>query len=336
MQVGVPVPDPSVEAKAVVSLVGRSLGFDTLPLAGGGPGAPLMSVEEAVGWVAGAGSVSASAKLELLGHLSRSALPRSALEPIAVSLVRPDLQHDDPAALVDEILDRVYAAAPGEDPLGRNASELLPDGDDLLRSLVHDLQITSLSVVPRCQATSEMIGGNLAISLATVVKSHRSLGELSALVDPREWPRCPLQAVFFKRMDLVVPAAPPPPSLVAPDAGWSARLSEVVDFSFGLDPTGDSLTTTELDFVYFETALSVGCTYDLGRSVDAKILVDRGYILVEDLASLGVRRTTTLKQVSFANRPQPGSEVCRFWSLAQALVGSSCLSQPHSVVGSTS
>jgi len=329
------VPDPAAEARAVVSLIGRSLGFDELPLPVDAPAPPLMDAAEAADWVAGADSFSAPAKLELLAHASRSALPRTVLEPVAVSLVKPQLGEGTQTEVVEELLDRVYASEPGEDPLGRETDGFLPEGDLFLTSLVVDLQLTSISVLPKCEATIRGIGGYPALSLATVVESVRPLDELRGMVDPRAWPRCPIQSVFFKRMDMVLPAAPPAPTLGSPDDGWSATLQEVVDFSYGMDPAGSSLMTTDLDFVYFDTASSVGCTYDLNRSCDGKILVDRGYILVEDLSSRGTRRTTTLKQVYFTDNRRHGSQTCLFWSIAQALVGSSCLSEPHSLSGST-
>ncbi len=351
------MPDPAEEALAVVSLIGRSLGFDVLPLPRGGSGPPTLPVEVAANVVAEATSVSAPAKLEVLAQLTRKGFPRPVLEPIAVSLVRPDLDAGAHAAAVEELWNRVRGSRPGTDPLGRKMSDLVPPTVDdhstqveappspqdlaggppqpriepatFVRMLVHDLQETSLSVVPRCDAKTRNVGGNPALSLATTAASSRDLSDLKSLVDPREWPRCPIQSVFFKSMNFVVPAAPPPPPLGVPDDnGWSATLQEVVDFSFGLDPEGSSRLMTDLDFVYFDTPSAAGATYDLNRSVDEEILVDRGYLLIENLASLGVRRTTTLKEVYFKNRAQPPL-VCTLWSTAQALIGSSCIGHAH-------
>lgn len=329
------MPDPAAEARAVVSLIGRSLGFDDLPLPVDAPAPPLMTAEEAAEGVAGADSFAPPAKLELLAHASRSALPRTVLTPIAVSLVRPQLGPGETDDAVEELLDRVYASEPGQDILGRTTSGFLPEDDSFFDALVVDVQMTSLSVVPKCAASFYDVGGNPALSLTTVVESARTIDELRTMVDPREWPRCPVQSVFFNRMDMVRPTAPPAPALGAPDEGWSATLQEVVDFSYGMDPTRSSLMTTDLDFVYFDTGSAVGCTYDLNKSHDGKVNVDRGYILVEDLGGRGIRRTTTLKQVFFTDERRHGSQTCLFWSLAQALVSSSCLAESHSLTGST-
>ena len=316
----------------MVSLIGRSLGFSHLPLPDDGPSPSLLPVGEAADWVGGADHFTAPAKLQLLTHLHGTPVSRTSLEPIAVSLVRRDLGGRDVSQKMDELLDLVYATQPGDDPLSGATSGILPE-DDLLSGLVADLQLTSARVSPTCEATTRIVRGYPALSLTTTITTTRPLTEVGTMADPRFWPQCHPQSAFFKSMDMVQPAAPPLPSLRGPDEGWSARLRETVDFSFGLNPSGSSRMKTDLDFVYFDTGSAVGCTYDLGRSIDRHILVDRGYVLVEDLGSRDVRRTTTLKQVHFRSRPQPG-DVCQFWSLAHGMVSSSCMSKPHSVSGS--
>lgn len=327
------MPDPSQDAKALVSLIGRALGFSTLPLIGAGEQPPLLPAGEAGTGVAGADSISGPVKLDLLTHITKSALPESVYEPVAVSLLQPGLGGEVQAGVVEEVLARTRAAEPGTDPFGRLSTGL---GGEIavLRHLKPEIQQTLVSLLPRCEATETSIDGYPALNLVTVITSHRPIDDMRAMVDPREWPHCPVQASFFKSMGMVTPAAPPMPDLASPDAGWSARLSEVVDFSYGLDPSGASIVTTDLDFVYFDSRRTVGCTYDLGFSHEDKIKVDRGYVLVEDLESLDVRRTTTLKQVYLVDNPQPGSQVCLLWSLAQAMIAASCQTRPHPAVRS--
>lgn len=316
--------DSSAETHAVLSLIAHSFGLDSWPQPGDRD-LPVMEAEAAAELVAGGDSFTAPARLDLLAHLSRREMPKPVLSPLAASLVRTPLigARFDVVAL---LLERVSASRPGEDPLGRDESEPTMAGDPLEGFLIDDVVLTRLRVEePPCEERSKVIDGHLALSITTKLESPHPLAALRPLADPREWPRCPVQSDFFKSMDVVTPPQP----LKPPDVGWSARLREVVDFGFGvgLDDSGASLMTTDLDFCFIEDESSVTCTYDLAKSVDGKIVVDRGQIMVEDLRR--VRRISTLKEVAFATRPHPG-DVCRPWSRAHAAVASSCLSRPPS------
>jgi hypothetical protein len=71
---------------------------------------------------------------------------------------------------------------------------------------------------------------------------------------------------------------------------------------------------------------AMGCTYDLARSIDGKILVDQGYLLVEDLhdATHAYRRYRTQKEVRFRTGTPAPEDVCPFWSLAAGLIQQGC------------
>jgi hypothetical protein len=254
--------------------------------------------------------------LNLLSHCSPRMEP-SALEPIARSLIRGDVDCD-PGIEANRLLDQGYATEPGADPLGRRTTASL--ANDEIGVLTQEAQDTVISVTPTCTATTQIIGGVPALSLSTTTMSRQPFAEARAMTDPLFWPQCPPQSLFFKEMTLMDPGRVPLP---APDNGWSARILEVVDFSYGLSASGEAKMSTELDFVFFEDETAAGCTYDLHRSHNREILVDRGFVMVEDLQSIGWRRTTTLKQVYFRTRANPG-DVCRFWSLAHGMVSSSC------------
>lgn len=340
------MPDEATETLAALSLIGRSLGFDHFPLPNSRARPPaLLDVDTALSALGDAEcSIPPAVKLNLLTHVPRS-FGGEPLRSVVASLIDSHVEHGDVGTgdSVGDLLEVIYSTPPGQDCFHRRkprpTREATADEDTppvppaLLDALVQNVRETSVVVSPACQATTEIIDGVGALSLSTTTLSRQPLADLVSMTDPLFWPECHPQSLFFKEMDLVKPARPPLPRLPAPDRGWSARLREVVDFSYGLDPSGSSEMETVLDFVHFESDTAFGCTYDLHESRGKEILVDRGFVMVEDLKSLDRRRTTTLKQVYFRNRPQPG-DVCRFWSLAHGMASSSCSTQLRSVSGS--
>jgi hypothetical protein len=309
---------------AVLSIVGRSLGLDHLPLPHGDRhSAPLLDVESAVEAVCCSTTVTASVKCNLL-TLYCPTTHRGHFEPIAASLFQAE-----PQTYGGRLLDLAYETPVGADPLRRPSSLPSPQPEafaDLpLDSMTQDAQDAFIVMAPTCVATTQIIGGVPALSLSTTIMSRQPFSEARAMADPLFWPQCEPQSLFFKEMKLLGPGKVPLPG---PDRGWSARILEVVDFSYGRSPAGAAEMATELDFVVFESDDAAGCTYDLHRSHGREILVDRGFVMVEDLRSIDWRRTTTLKQVYFRSRANPG-DVCRFWSLAHGMVSSSCSTQRH-------
>ena len=323
---------------AALSLLGRSFGLDHLPLPrGDSRSAPLLDIGAAVDGVCQSTAITAPVRLALLSHCSPR-MDRAALKPLAMSVARPDHPHPHECAM--DLLDRAYGTPAGADPLGRRSSAVrrTTDADaepaaaqaipePALDVLTQDAQDAFVEVAPTCTATTQMIGGVPALSLSTTVMSRQPFAEARAMTDPMFWPECPPQSLFFKKMTMLDPGRTPLP---APDDGWSARILEVVDFSYGLDASDEAEMSTELDFVFFESELAAGCTYDLHHSQGREILVDRGFVMVEDLQSVDWRRTTTLKQVFFPSRANPG-DVCRFWSLAHGMVSASCSTQRRPV-----
>ena len=317
------MPEEADGAYAVLSLLGHSFGFDSLPLPGrNSDPAPLLDLQTAVDGVCQSPAVTPPVMLNLLSHCSQRVGP-GALQPIARSLIRGDGDYD-PDIEANWLLDQGYGTEPGADPLGRRSAASL--ASDEVGVLTQEAQDTVISVTPTCTATTQIIGGVPALSLSTTIMSRQPFAEARAMSNPLFWPQCPPQSLFFEKMELIEPGKVPLPF---PETGWSARILEVVDFSYGRR-SPEAEMSTELDFVYFETDSSAGCTYDLHRSRNREILVDRGFVMVEDLKSIDWRRTTTLKQVYFRTRANPG-DVCRFWSLAHAMVSSSC-SAPHESV----
>ncbi len=311
------------EVQAVLSLVARSYGLTSFPLPSGEE-AELLEETHAVAVLEQPGQVPPPAKLELLAELLRSTAPppRPQLERLASSVVG---DAEDVSA-VNELLAQLREVQRGQDALGRTVDDL-HRRQELFSRLDEEIQASRLLVLPMCETGVQGVDGQPALVVKTTLDTTHRAGDLEPIVDPREWPRCPIQSIFFRQMDPVLP--PQPADLGTPDTGKALTLREVVDFSYGFDPTTESLMTTDLKFVYFDNRpATVGCTYDLVKSYGRKVTVDQGYLLVEDLESLGVRRFTTLKQVAFTDRPQqPSGLVCLVWSIMQALIVASCVTQ---------
>lgn len=321
-----PPPDDGarLEAQALCSLVARAHGLDSIPLPSGGQ-VELLDPEQAVSHLEDPDHVPAPVRLELLAELVRgeSPPPEPYLQRLADSLVLQELEERQ--SVIDDLLARLRNAQRGQDALGRTVQDL-HNPQDFFSRLETDVLAARFLALPMCEAGTTPVGGHLALNIKTTLDSTRRIGAFPSIVDPERWPDCPIQSIFFKRMDRVLP--PRPAALGEPDTGVALTLLEIVDFSYGFDPTGGSDMRTDLSFVSFTNPDAVGCTYDLARSVDGKVNVDQGYLLVEDLDSHAVRRFTTLKQVAFTDRPLPPSgRVCLVWSIMQALIVASCLAQ---------
>jgi hypothetical protein len=220
-------------------------------------------------------------------------------------------------------LDRVAAERrPGADALDRLPEDLLRH-DEGLSALPGDVLNLSLSIgMPECATKHKKVGTTPALSISTEAWSTWPASDFTEFANPREWPNCPVQSAFFRSMN-TSPRYPGEDPLAAPDEGWRATLRETVDFSFG---SGSQSMTTDLDVVYFNSAARVGCTYDLRESIDGKISVDQGYVLVEDVPVHGrsLRRIRTLKEVHFAAGDLEPSKVCPVWGPAAMLIQWAC------------
>ena len=343
------MPDEAVEAakdtRALLSDLGASLGFSEFPLPGRDAPPPLLGFDEAVRRTAKAKTISPPAKMHFLHHMAHRISSRESLLPISTSLIVDDNVEGQREARSRALLDLVHRTELGKDPLEERRTwkgpgpvaiaafagdEEEPEPSDrifpaiLVDALVRGVEETRVMVEPHCQATTEMVQRRPALSLTTTVETaDRRLRDLSSVPDPLTWHLCHPQSMFLRQLTQIDPPLPPPTALREPETGWKARVHEVVDFSYGLNPLGTSVMKTDLDFVYFQTGTAVGCTYDLHHSTRHRIEVDRGYVLVEDLRSRDVRRTTTQKQVYFRSRPQFG-DVCEFWSMAHGFLNTSC------------
>ena len=176
--------------------------------------------------------------------------------------------------------------------------------------------------MPDCDSERVKVGTTPALSISTEAWTTQPVSDFTEFANPREWPHCPMQQSFFRAME-ISPKYPGEDLLATPDQGYRATLRETVDFSLGM---GWAPMTTDLDVVYFNSASRVGCTYDWRGSVDGKITIDQGYVLVEDCPERGsgLRRIRTLKEVHFTAGDARSSLICPVWGPAAMMIQWAC------------
>ena len=119
----------------------------------------------------------------------------------------------------------VVQYAPGSDPLGRTIHHLdaaddplpgpLPEQPHRLVSFLQDDVSTSIyGSLPQCDAERDEVIGQPALYIETRGWSTVPLDKFDMLVDPINWPKCPLQATYFKSM---VPDGTPDQPLPFPE-----------------------------------------------------------------------------------------------------------------------
>jgi hypothetical protein len=291
--------------------------------------------------------LSAPAKLTLLAELVRLPRPEASVDslvPFASSLVDTTMGTAESERVAEWLLKQLGSAVDGEDPLGRISVK------NLGVRLTHDpesanyqvlsaaIQATVVVMGVKCVAYQISSSTGPAMRIYTVGTTSNLLSAYTNLVDPLQWPTCPVQSMLFKSMTLVDPHTLQPPGtktpVPGPDTGWSATIAETVDLGFGAVPNLEFLTY--LDFVFFNnqpnppaSTDAIGCTYDLhkGGGIDA----DRGYLLVDTYPmDATLRRIQTLKEVHFKSWPldlilDNPLLICEIWGRASAIVGSACL-----------
>ena len=256
------------EAQAVLAVIGRLNGMETLPRFGpDGEEIELPRLDASLEMLAHTSLLSGPAKLEVLAQAARAQVQDEHVQALADSLVshRPPRGDARPAPRRPRRL-ASGTRRPGATRSIDRSAELLDPPQDVLE-LVPDLHFLAIEYSPPdCDSELVKVEGIPALSIKTRARSTKPMEHFVNLVDPRNWPTCPLQHAFFRSMEPVTPPPPPLPRLQQPDAGWSGALHEVVDFSVGL---GWATCETDLDFVYFADASRVGCTYDF-HSLDRR------------------------------------------------------------------
>ncbi len=298
------------------------------------PGYALPTLDEALVVLANTELVNGPVRTQVFSAVYSRTGRTDLLDEFAKSLLRTDLalSPDQQRRVVDRIFERAQQQLLpwGRDLLQRQPLDLLASTQPIteLRADVLEFLVEFESV--DCHASVVSTENTHAVSIETSAYTVRPLDELVEILDPRNWPKCALQHVFFKSMTEVGPlddldppdaSRPPPPQ---PLNNWKGRLREVVDWSLGADWLP---FTTDLDVVFFRSPERAGCTYDIGPPVDHQVVVDRGYLIGEDLGAL--RRVRTLKQVHFAVGDIDPDFVCWLWGPVTQLLAWACIGHIH-------
>lgn len=352
----------ATEAAAVVTILARLAGLSELPrIEDDSEPVPLASLAESVETLSQGTYLPGPQRLELLARLVQRAddspdLAHVDLDPLARTLVATEelsgAERDD---LAGELRRRLSGWTEGAEPLGRTLETLVDPPDDMIKFLSADVQCTVLSIQPGCGTEVETVEGIQALSIVTEAYTCRPFPTFRPLVDPLQWPNCWLQRAFFRSMRRIPPPTPTP----APDhGGVTETLLETVDFGLGMTGDAKQECVTKLNVMFFwndpvppasalapgllagtagapasllagpqisrSPTAAAGCTYDLADSVDEKILVDQGYLLVEDLPDHGFRRYRTQKEIRFRDDNPPRDAVCPIWSVACGLILQGC------------
>ena len=284
-----------------------------------------------------ASSISDPGKLALLTHLKEQGFEVGDVMPLALALVRRDLTGDkeEHATVLFERIRPGIGDPLGRDPLTyflENSPTTTSGGavstksDPLIAGLTPSIQNTLMTIVPKCDASRRTANGQRILYVETKVYSNAPIAAFTDIVNPLNWPNCPIQHAFFQKMEILPPYEI---LLPAPDAGWKGVVRETVNFGPVIGPM-----TTDLDVRYFHRAPqsgineSVGCTYSFNNSRDKRITFDQGYVLVQDLeASVGARLASSLKEVWFTEEAYnlAPKNICPVWSLATSVILFACL-----------
>lgn len=355
------------EVRALVGVAGALAGLHEVPLLDpGSEPVELPPLDESIATLSTARHLLDPVRLELLSRLNAANRQQSLgldLDGFADSFVREDLR-GYPAG--DEVrrtlLSRLDNWVEGTEPLGRaNLADVLAETN--AAGLLDSIKCTALTLRPACGTASVPVQGHLALSIVTdMTTTCTEFAAFKNLVNPLQWPSCPLQGQFFQSMK----AQPGKKTAPSPDVGgWKQPIDETCNFGFILPGSTSQLLQTRLDFLFFwnpptaapgggaGTPASVslapspasagagitgvvtpsttgcgGCTYDLVASVGNQVLVDQGYLLVEQLPSQLPNTThcryRTQKEVCFAFGNPPAGDVCWFWSFILATIVQGC------------
>jgi hypothetical protein len=265
------------------------------------PGYADFSADTAMRAVAAASEeeIGASARLAVLYDLARAELPDHPRlgDPYAVLAgatlaLKPD---HGPAFGPGDLVQDMTEAAAAQVPFAtkRTAQAFAP----------YETAFVGENV---CTVRPVTVNGIRATWIFSEFETDAPLDGVADWLDPRNWAKWGY--LFFRRMDLL--GAPPAPlSINPPPEGhdhWQGVFYEEVRLF--------SPVNTLLDCSHWRDPGAAAMTYDLSRSLDTQLDVDRGYLLVTDTGP--TRRVQVLKIVGFTNDlwDRLARLVCPFWT----------------------
>jgi hypothetical protein len=295
--------DPDVEAlyRDLLFLHALAPEFRDLDLSGV-PGYTDFSTDGAMRAVAGAPGdvVGVSARLAVLYDLARARLPGhddslgDAYAVLAHSTLA--LKPDNGAGFVPQDL---------VEDMNRAAAEGVPFAT-MRSAQAFEHQETAFIGEDVCTVRRVTVDGRRATWIFSEFETDAPLDGVADWLDPQNWGKWGY--LLFRRMDIL--GAPPAPVSISPppdgDAHWQGVFFEEVRLFESIN--------TLLDCSHWRDAGAAAMTYDLDKSLDRKLDVDRGFLLVTDTGP--TRRVQVLKIVGFTNDVWDSAArlVCPFWT----------------------
>ena len=236
-----------------------------------------VSVGEALQALDSDAAVPDSARLELLTSLARAGFPGE--DHASADYQQLAARIGQPAGLSgDQVLADVKAHVSGTTPfLASTTGGALPHAT------------TAFYEQDLCNTYRVEVDGKGAVWLFGEFETDAPFESVAQWVDPRNWPK--RSPMVFKSMQPVDGGISSLPGVENADS-WHGEFHEVVDLAKELN------TILHCDFSKVDGVFAAS-TYELTRSLDKEIDVDRGFLLVNDLGQ--TRHVKCLKVVGFTN-----------------------------------
>lgn len=241
-------------------------------------GVARVSIPRAISALLADDSTTGSVQLEVLSELAAADFPEydSAEEEYRELAARVGALGDMSA---DQVLDDLKAHAVGDANFLDSATA---------SALPHE--VTAFFGQDICHTFRVDVEGKQAVWLFSEFETDAPFKTVAEWVDPHNWPvRSPM---VFKSMTPLAGGLEQLPAIKGGGTAWHADFEEVVQLAKVLH------TDLHLDFASVD-GLFAGSSYELVRSLDGEIDVDRGFLLVNDLGK--TRNVKCLKVVGFTN-----------------------------------
>ena len=252
--------------------------------------------------------VSLRARLETVAEADEEEVPHSTRLDLLHGLARsgfPDRElHDEAYLRLAESVAAANDLTAGDvlEDLERSATTQTPFSETRSgQAMPHEMVAFVGEDV--CNIRRVSVDGKDAVWIFSEFETDAPFESVAEWVNPKNWPvRGPM---LFKRMELVGANAPTEIGSLSPEH-WHGLFHEEVQLI--------GRVNTLLHCDHWKDDRSAGMTYDLALSVDRKLDVDRGFLLVNDVD--GVRRVKALKIVGFTDPAwdRMATLVCPYWT----------------------
>ena len=240
-------------------------------------GVALQTVAEALTEIHDAPDVPDSARLDVLAELARADFPdaeeaRSEYVTLASRVAGGEGEGE-------QLLDDLKAHAVGDQPFTESVS---------YSNLAHE--VVAFFGEDVCHSYRVDVDGKTAVWLFSEFETDAPFESVAGWVDPVNWPK--RSPMVFKSMKPLGAGVEDLPGNRAGRVAWHGNFEETVTLAKELR------TELHIDFTRVD-GLFAGSTYELRRSIDNEIDVDRGFLLVNELGES--RNVKCLKVVGFTD-----------------------------------